>query len=80
MLFSDFDVGTFALHSLSISGPMVLDEATEVIKSVCHGNSNAIGLVLLPVDHASIHHVTVVRNRRSLEDRLMQILVGFMHG
>lgn len=58
---------------------MVLDEASEVIKSVCHSNSNAIALILLPVDHASIHHVTVVKNRRSLEDRLMQILVAFRH-
>ena len=44
------------------------------MKSICHGNCNAIGLVLLPIAHAGTNQVTVVKNRRALEDRLLQPL------
>ena len=53
-----------------------MDEAAEVAKSVCHGNCNAVLLVLLPVVHAGISHVTIVKYRRALEDRFVGRLIS----
>lgn len=53
-----------------------MDEAAEVAKSICHGNCNAVLLVLLPVVHAGISHVTIVKHRRALEDRFVGILIS----
>lgn len=69
----------FLCHSVWISlllhwvmwGALCLDEAAEMGKSICHGNCNAIIMVLLPVVHASTHQAQVVKNRRAIEDMLM---------
>lgn len=60
-----------------MAGPIAVDEAVECAKAVCHGNTHACLLVLLPVQHAAIDKQSVIKHRRSVEDLLIGTLVCF---
>ena len=50
----------------------MLDEAMEVAKAIGNSNHNAIIVALEPIHHSSADKITVTKNQRLLEDRLMQ--------
>lgn len=50
---------------------MAVDEVCDAAKSIAHHNANAVLLVMLPVCHASVDKLTIVKKRREVEDRLM---------
>ena len=64
-----------------------MDEATQVAVSVSNGDPSAILFVLLPIQHSSTDATVVRQNKRTVEDKLMQLLVfehesgtvGFIH-
>ena len=57
------------------SGPLVLDEALEVAKSVSNGDPNAVLFALLPMQHASTDREIVKKNNRQLDDKIFGNLI-----
>ena len=57
------------------SGPLILDEALEVAKSVSNGDSNAVLFSLLPMLHASTDREIVKKNLRQLDDKIFGNLI-----
>ena len=54
-------------------GPMLVDEAVELSKLLSNMNSNCVLLVMMPM-HGVHEKRQILKNRRSMEDKLMQIL------
>lgn len=64
----------FSVHGCLTQGPLDIDEAIQVARSMTNGDPNCILLVLLPQIHSGIAQETVTMNRRALEDKLSGLL------
>lgn len=79
------DVYTLLVMDLSVFPNRLMDmeEACDAARSIMTANQNAALLVLFPVQHTSCDKAVTVKNRRLVEDRLMQfadlhdITIGF---
>ena len=58
-----------------VPGPLIIDEAVDLAKTIANGNPRSALLALLPITTSSVTHATIVKQRRILEDKLMLLLV-----
>lgn len=64
----------FQFNEQLFQGLMDMEEACDAARSIMTANQNAALLVLFPVQHTSCDKAVTVKNRRLVEDRLMQSL------
>ena len=59
---------------------MAVDEAVQLAQSVASGNPRTLAWIMLPQYHSSTHKVTVLKNRRLMEDKVFSFLGSRLWG